>query len=233
MGRYSYLHTAFRNKEFMELWAKRDDVSQTMPFGKFVGYEGVYQSYVGFHGDRNNPEDNEAAAGADDDPRDVHRRHRGGRRRQDRQGHLDLPGHRDRPLSPARRRAPGAGGKYEVEFIKEDGVWKFWHMTLYPLFLTPYNRSWGEPPSRWRANGEMPDMGPYCHHPLEKPFWEYGPDAIYPEDEPAVPPALRQLSRHLSPAAYSGPLHPFGPPGAPAPSWPGPAARCPGSGPPG
>ena len=38
MGRYSYLHTAFRNKEFMELWAKREDVSQTMPFGKFVGY---------------------------------------------------------------------------------------------------------------------------------------------------------------------------------------------------
>ena len=44
MGRYSYLHSAFRNKEFMELWSKRDDVSQTMPFGKFVGYEGVYQS---------------------------------------------------------------------------------------------------------------------------------------------------------------------------------------------
>ena len=63
MGRYSYLHTAFRNKEFMELWAKRDDVSQTMPFGKFVGYEGVYQSYVGFHGDRYNPEDYEQLRG--------------------------------------------------------------------------------------------------------------------------------------------------------------------------
>ena len=47
MGRYSYLHSAFRNKEFMELWSKRDDVSQTMPFGKFIGYEGclLYTSY--------------------------------------------------------------------------------------------------------------------------------------------------------------------------------------------
>ncbi len=63
MGRYSYLHSAFRNKEFMELWSKRDDVSQTMPFGKFVGYEGVYQSYVGVHGDRNTPEDYEAIRG--------------------------------------------------------------------------------------------------------------------------------------------------------------------------
>ena len=63
MGKYSYLHSAFRNVEFMELWSKRDDVSQTMPFGKFIGYDGVYQSYVGFHGDRNNPEDYEAIRG--------------------------------------------------------------------------------------------------------------------------------------------------------------------------
>ena len=25
MGRYSYLHSAFRNKEYAELWAKRED----------------------------------------------------------------------------------------------------------------------------------------------------------------------------------------------------------------
>ena len=25
MGRYSYLHSAFRNNEYAELWAKRDD----------------------------------------------------------------------------------------------------------------------------------------------------------------------------------------------------------------
>ncbi len=30
------------------------------------------------------------------------------------------------------------------------------------------------------------DIGDFCH-PLEKPLWEYGPDAVYPEDEPAVP----------------------------------------------
>lgn len=88
--------------------------------------------------------------------------------------------------SPGKEKGAWCWGKYEVEFIKEDGVWKFWHMTLYPLFLTPYNRSWGEPALKMAGNGEMPDMGPYCH-PLEKPFWEYGPDAIYPEDEPAVP----------------------------------------------
>ena len=39
MGKYSYLHTAFRNKEYMELWARREDSRLTMPFGVFEGYE--------------------------------------------------------------------------------------------------------------------------------------------------------------------------------------------------
>ena len=34
MGRYSYLHSAFRNKEYAELWAKRDDDRLVMPFGR-------------------------------------------------------------------------------------------------------------------------------------------------------------------------------------------------------
>ena len=185
MGRYSYLHSAFRNKEFMELWSKRDDVSQTMPFGKFVGYEGVYQSDVGVHGDRNTPEDYEAIRGLmmihemSTDVIEVA---------------ADGKTARGIWISPGSETAPDAGkdkgawcwGKYEVEFIKEDGQWKFWHMTLFPLFLTPYNRSWGEPALKMVGNGEMPDMGDFCH-PLEKPFWTYGPDAIYPEDEPAIP----------------------------------------------
>ena len=185
MGRYSYLHTAFRNKEFMELWAKRDDVSQTMPFGKFVGYEGVYQSYVGFHGDRYNPEDYEQLRGLmmiHEMCTDVIEVAADGKTAK---GIWISPGTETAP-SPGTEKGAWCWGKYEVEFIKEDGVWKVWHMTLYPLFLTPYNRSWGEPALKMAGNGEMPDMGPYCH-PLEKPFWEYGPDAIYPEDEPAVP----------------------------------------------
>ena len=32
MGRYSYLHSAFRNKEYAELWAKREDDKLVMPF---------------------------------------------------------------------------------------------------------------------------------------------------------------------------------------------------------
>ncbi len=31
--------------------------------------------------------------------------------------------------------------KKAVDFIKEDGVWKIWHMQDYPVFNTPYNKS--------------------------------------------------------------------------------------------
>lgn len=187
MGKYSYLHTAFRNVEFMELWSKRDDVSQTMPFGKFEGYEGVYQSYVGFHGDRYNPEDYEQLRGLmmmhqmSTDVIEVA---------------ADGKTAKGIWISPGTETAPDFGkdkgswcwGKYEVDFIKEDGQWKFWHMTLFPLFLTPYNRSWGEPALKMTGNGGMPDIGDFCK-PLEKPFWTYGPDAVYPDDEPAIPQA--------------------------------------------
>ena len=140
---------------------------------------------MGVHGDRNTPEDYEAIRGLmmihemSTDVIEVA---------------ADGKTARSIWISPGSETAPDAGkdkgawcwGKYEVEFIKEDGQWKFWHMTLFPLFLTPYNRSWGEPALKMVGNGEMPDMGDFCH-PLEKPFWTYGPDAIYPEDEPAIP----------------------------------------------
>jgi len=31
--------------------------------------------------------------------------------------------------------------KYGVDFIKEDGQWKIWHLQVYPLFVTPFNES--------------------------------------------------------------------------------------------
>jgi len=34
--------------------------------------------------------------------------------------------------------------KYGIDFIKEDGVWKFWHFRSFGLFSTPFNKSWVE-----------------------------------------------------------------------------------------
>ena len=31
--------------------------------------------------------------------------------------------------------------KYGVDFVKEDGVWKIWHLQLFPIFSTPWDKS--------------------------------------------------------------------------------------------
>lgn len=76
MGRYSYLHSAFRNKEYAELWAKREDDKLVMPFGKFVGWEAVRHCYVDLHGDRNNPDDIDELQRIDDDSFNEYRDYR-------------------------------------------------------------------------------------------------------------------------------------------------------------
>jgi hypothetical protein len=54
-------------------------------------------------------------------------------------------------------------GVYMVDYVKEGGVWKFWHMVFSPFFRTPYDKGWmvepvsgtlksgfeDDPPSRW------------------------------------------------------------------------------------
>lgn len=182
MGKYSYLHTEFRNAQYVELWAKRDDCLLTMPFGKFIGWEGVRHCYVDMHGSRYNAEDAKAIKGlmmmhemctevieVADDGKTA-------------KGIWITPGHETAP-SPGKDKGSWCWGKYEVEFIKEDGVWKFWKMILYPLFLTPIDRSWGEPQLEMGGTQPLPEG---CE-PLDKPFWTYGADSVYPENEPAMP----------------------------------------------
>lgn len=186
MGLYSYLHTAFRNLEYVELWAKREDTWITMPFGRFEGWEGVRHCYVDIHGDRSEPDYQEFGKGLmmlhEMDTEIIEVAGDG----KTAKACFISPGHE---TSPAQGKEKGAWcwGKYYVEFIKEDGVWKFWHLILYPLILSPYNKSWGEPQddiTEGKVPFEDPEGGVI---PLAEPMWEYGPGAIYPADEPHVP----------------------------------------------
>lgn len=59
------------------------------------------------------------------------------------------------------------------------------HDFIILLFLSPYDRSWGQPaPEKMLGQIQLED--PMCQ-PLDAPMWEYGPDAEYPYDEPALP----------------------------------------------
>lgn len=48
--------------------------------------------------------------------------------------------------------------KYGVDFIKEDGAWKIWHMQVFALFNTPYNKSITES-AKERASGGGQGIG--------------------------------------------------------------------------
>lgn len=185
MAKYSYLHTAFRNKEYVELWAKRDDCKLKMPFGTFSGFEGISRCYIDIHGDRSIPDDYEAIRGLmmiHEMCTEVIEVAADGKTAK---GIWLTPGSETAP-NPGKEKGAWCWGKYEVEFIKEDGTWKFWKMILFPLFLTPYDRSWGEPQiENMQGTHSLPAMENY--EPLEKPFWSYGPDTIYPANEPSVP----------------------------------------------
>jgi hypothetical protein len=95
-------------------------------------------------------------------------------------------------LSPGLETGPFAGKKleaawcwckYGVDFIKEDGRWKIWHLHTYPVFKVPYDQSWVEAKTyivpRQLQNELKPDK-PTTY------LYEYSPDKKY-EDIPAPP----------------------------------------------
>jgi hypothetical protein len=56
-------------------------------------------------------------------------------------------------MSPGHETVPGllpgghwVWGRYAIDFVKEDGEWKIWHLWYYPSFRTRFNRDWAEGP---------------------------------------------------------------------------------------
>lgn len=192
VGRYLFAHPAFDNIPFVESWAKREDDALEMPWGTYKGYEGVRNCYLRDHGDRTYQETYDTLGGAlflheaDTEVLEVADDCRTAR------GVWISMGHETFVMNEKSRNtgdpegtweAEWAWSKYAFDFIEEDGEWKIWHMRLYPLFKAPFGKSWVEEkqpePEDW--NFEDIDSRP------EVPWWTYGPDKIYPADEPEPP----------------------------------------------
>lgn len=85
--------------------------------------------------------------------------------------------------------------KYAVDFIKEDGEWKIWHLQIAPIFFTPYDKSITQsardrrahptplppqftkhaPPDLWMYDGVTPPKGPY----IPEPYCTFDPRTAY------------------------------------------------------
>ena len=192
MGKYSYYHTAFRNKEYIDLWAKRDDDLLVMPWGSYKGFEGVKACYLKDHGDRNEPGMLDTLKGAvmmhemDTEVIEVAADGKTAKGAWISPGHEtyvdgQVPGRPDE-TGDGKAHAEWCWGKYAVDFIKDaDGQWKIWHMRLYPLFKCEYGTSW--------VDAEQPTADEFTFTQAEKnvSMWTYSPNEVYPANEPAIP----------------------------------------------
>lgn len=185
MAKYSYYHSAMRHKDYVELWAKRDDDIFEAPWGSYVGWDEIYQCYVVDHGDRSDPEivknkmpgffvmhemDTECLEVAADG--------------QTARGAWITPG-QETFVEDGNPSAEWCWGKYAVDFIKEDGVWKIWHMRLFPLFKCDYHKSWADTPQPdFMENTFAPGQSA---RPRAKGAWVWSPDVVYPANEPEPP----------------------------------------------
>lgn len=82
-----------------------------------------------------------------------------------------------------------AWSKYGADFIKEDGEWKMWHMHLYPIFKSDYDKSWVySPPVDFDGNmmGRKIEYNEW-RRPTHGVTYNYGVKALYPRRDPEPP----------------------------------------------
>ncbi len=200
MGRYLFYHSAFRHKEYCELWADRDDCILEMPTATFVGKKGVEHCYLKCHPDRDDPGQREGGLkGAmmihtcttpvievADDGMTA-------------RGVWISPGlETKKSFFENKYEGTWAWSKYGVDFIKENGVWKFWHLHLYGVFITPYDTCWTEAepygkkkaiPEEMLGKAGMPPRVEKSEYerPMQIPTWSYTTDSVYPAYQPDPP----------------------------------------------
>lgn len=137
MSRYEYYHTCGKQRETVALFANREDVKvEIANLGIYDGHKGLEKFFLG----------------ANMQEEDPHR-----------EGCMflhtlttpvievadDLQTAQGVWISPGAESAPNKEDewcwvKYGVDFIYEEGKWKFWHFHMYRLFKNVYSKSWSE-----------------------------------------------------------------------------------------
>jgi hypothetical protein len=166
MARRSYYHTAGRHDlELTETWSRnRDDLRLELEdWGLWVGRESVWKAYV-----ESNPfgypypgimSEHTLTTGVIEVAADG----------QTAKGIWISPGHETIPFDP-QPIAHWCWNRYGVDFIKEDGEWRIWHLHIYTTLRTPYDTDWVESsinrPAHFPPEGDgMPGM-----HPPDEPI---------------------------------------------------------------
>jgi hypothetical protein len=59
-------------------------------------------------------------------------------------------------------------GVYMIDYVKEDGEWRIWHLIFSPFFRTPYDKGWSEVPVEGTLSSGLEDGPPSRWNPYDK-----------------------------------------------------------------
>jgi len=188
MGRYAYMLTAGMYDDICELFTKNQpDVRVEMSWGVYEGYEGIIRCYAGYHKNEITGPGVMVVHALSTPVIEI-------------AGDLCTakavwvsPGHitggmfaHDRVL-----RAYWAWLRYGCDFIKEEDRWKIWHLHVYGLFMSPFEKSWLE----LGDAHEMPELPPeYAPDRGPTYSWAYSAE-IRAENVPAPPQPYETFDR--------------------------------------
>lgn len=169
MGTYAFMLTAGRYDEICELFSKSPDVRVEMNWGVYEGYEGILRCYKNYH---KNEVSGPGVMAVHTLTTPV----------------IEIAG--DLKTAKAVWISPGiiTGGmfsadgvtrahwawmRYGCDFIYEGGTWKIWHLHVYGMFMTPFDKSWTEVGDAH----EMPAFPPeYAPDRGPSYSWSYSPE---------------------------------------------------------
>ncbi|MEU6261087.1 nuclear transport factor 2 family protein [Streptomyces sp. NPDC047043] len=202
MARRAYVHSPGLNAaELDECWSRRDDMAfEAEDWGVWEGRAAVRQAYVdgnpfpdGTKGMLIEHPLTTAVIEVADDFETA-------------KGVWISPGHETFPVVPCGPPEPHwCWGRYSVDFVRDDGEWRVWHLHVLATFRTPYAQSWVDSalraPDHFTRAGQVMDgiTPPTRPVTFNQP---YHPDAA-PAHQPVPPQPYRTWSEVTS---YTDPL---------------------------
>ena len=198
MHTYSYLNEYDRNRVYEEMWAhKSPDISfEYENYGVFDGQESVKRLLA------SNPAPKARQKGQVDQHTLYNDFIEVAEDRQTAKGAWLSIGYATPASGPdGALQAEWYHCRYGVDFIKEDGKWKFYRMHMYTGFNTPYEKSWVRL-SRDRGDqnaGGLPPGTPNPYHP-DRPNTQDVPYSLKssPSPMPRLPEPYRTFSETFS-----------------------------------
>ena len=186
MSLHSWYHAAMQNDvELEKIWSKRPDVIWAQQTGYFKGMDSIRKYY----GQKATPEVTEGGfvwhtitspvvVVADD--------------RQTAKGVWYTPGVGGKLNKDGSGNAGWMWEKYGVDFVREEGQWKIWHMRVYTDFSVPVGGRMGE-------GGGMgaPPPQPSWDHTYQHPYEAWAP-GVSPKLVPRPPEPYRTFSETWS-----------------------------------